>query len=482
MNLSQRVSQLNNLPDNQQGRYVLYWMQMFKRVDDNDALNFAIQQANERDLPLVVYEGLKFYYPWANDRIHTFILEGVAEKSTEFARLGIRYIFFLQRDEHDPRDTVARIAADAALLVTDDYPCFIIPEHNQRIVEQVNIPVFAVDANGVIPLSCYTKEEYAAYTIRPKIKKLLPEYLGRTSLPRLQNQLVDFRVDCPETEVTEKNIAELVSQCSIDHTVSPSRQYQGGTNAARLRLGHFVSKILPHYDKLRSKPDVDGSSRLSAYLHFGFISIQEIAEAVEKAKAPPAAKAAFLEEAIIRRELSFNFTRFNADYNSIAALPAWVQQTMRDHIDDPRPDLLEPEQIEAAETPDELWNAAQRELLLSGELHNFVRMLWGKRVIEWQPSYESAFAILEHLNNKYALDGRDPNSYAGILWCFGKHDRPWFERPIFGKIRYMTSASTGRKFDAAAYIDWTKTLETGESSGALRRRGVMPRQVGLLER
>ena len=482
MNLSQRVSQLNNHPDNQQGRYVLYWMQMFKRIDDNDALNFAIQQANERDLPLVVYEGLKFYYPWANDRIHTFILEGVAEKRTEFARRGIRYIFFLQRDEHDSRDTVARLAAAAALLVTDDYPCFIIPEHNQRIVEQVSLPVFAVDSNGVIPLSCYLREEYAAYTIRPKIKKLLPEYLGRTSQPRLQNQLANFRIDCPETEVTEKNITELVSQCSIDHTVSPSRHYKGGTNAARLRLGHFVSKILPHYDKLRSKPDVDGSSRLSAYLHFGFISIQEIAEAVEKAKAPPAAKAAFLEEAIIRRELSFNFTRFNADYDSIASLPAWVQQTMRDHIDDPRPDLLEPEQIETAQTPDELWNAAQRELLLSGEMHNYVRMLWGKRVIEWQPSYESAFALLEHLNNKYALDGRDPNSYAGILWCFGKHDRPWFERPIFGKIRYMTSASTGRKFDSAAYIDWTKTLETGESSGTLRRRGVMPRQVGLLER
>ena len=458
MTFSQRVSQLNDSQDNQQGRYVLYWMQMFKRVDDNDALNFAIEQANERDLPLVVYEGLKFYYPWANDRIHTFILEGVAEKRAAFDRLGIRYIFYLQRDERDPRDTVAHLASDAALLVTDDFPCFIIPEHNQRIVEQVKIPVFAVDANGVIPLSCYTKEEYAAYTIRPKIKKLLPQYLGRAPLKQLKRKATGLKVHCPETEVTEENIVELVSQCAIDHTVPPSRHYKGGTNAARRRLGHFVTKILPKYDQLRSKPDVDGSSRLSSYLHFGFISIQEIAEAVQNAKAPPAAKAAFLEEAIVRRELSFNFTRFNPDYNSIASLPAWVQQTMRDHIDDPRPNLLEPEQIDAAETPDELWNAAQRELLASGEMHNYVRMLWGKRVIEWQPSYESAFVLLEHLNNKYALDGRDPNSYAGILWCFGKHDRPWFDRPIFGKIRYMTSNSTGRKFNSADYIEWTKTL------------------------
>jgi len=484
MSLSQRVSQLNDCYDNQQGRYVLYWMQMFKRVDDNDALNFAIQQANERDLPLVVYEGLKFYYPWANDRIHTFILEGVAEKRVEFNRLGIRYVFYLQRDEGDPRDTVAGLASDAALLVTDDYPCFIIPEHNQRVVEQVPIPVFAVDANGVIPLSCYTKEEYAAYTIRPKIKKLLPEYLGRSPRPRLQRQAGDLKLDCPETEVSEKNIPLLVSQCDFDHSVAPSKYYKGGTNAARRRLNHFVTRILPKYDKTRSKPDVDGSSRLSSYLHFGFISIQEIAEAVQKAKAPSAAKKSFLEEAIVRRELSFNFTRFNSDYNSIASLPAWVQQTMRDHIDDPRPDLLTPDQIEAAETPDELWNAAQRELLVSGEMHNYVRMLWGKRVIEWQPSYESAFAILEHLNNKYALDGRDSNSYAGILWCFGKHDRPWFERPIFGKIRYMTSNSTGRKFDAAKYIDWTKTLATEKREQATGGTGGVrgkSKQLGLLE-
>ncbi len=458
MSLNQRVSQLNNQQDNRQGRYVLYWMQMFKRVQDNDALNFAIQQANERDLPLVVYEGLKFYYPWANDRIHTFILDGVAEKQREFSRLGIRYLFYLQRNQKDPRDIVAQLAGDAALLVTDDYPCFIIPEHNQRIVEQVGIPVFAVDSNGVVPLSCYEKEEYAAYTIRPKIKKLLPDYLRRSPLPRLKRKSADLKVDGPETEVTDTNIPSLVEQCDIDHSVPASKHYKGGTDAARQRLSHFVARILPKYDETRSKPNLDGSSRLSAYLHFGFISIQEIAEAVQQAKAPQAAKESFLEEAIVRRELSFNFTRFNPNYNSLASLPPWVQQTMREHVDDPRPGLLEPEEIEAAQTPDELWNAAQRELLLSGEMHNYVRMLWGKRVIEWQPNYETAFALLEHLNNKYALDGRDPNSYAGILWCFGKHDRPWFERPIFGKIRYMTSSSTGRKFDSKGYVAWTNTL------------------------
>jgi deoxyribodipyrimidine photo-lyase len=431
-------------------------MQMFKRVDDNDALNFAIRAANERDLPLVVYEGLKHYYPWANDRIHTFILEGVEEKRRRFAQLGIRYVFYLQRHDRDPKQVIAQLAQNAALLVTDDYPCFIIPEHNRRIAEQVRIPVFAVDANGMIPLSCFDKEEYAARTIRPKIHRLLPNYSKRERRPKLKRQSLNLKLDCPETEVTDSNIAKLVSECSIDHSVPAVSHYKGGTAAARKRLRHFVYRILPRYDLLRNKPEIDGTSRLSPYLHFGFISIREIVHAVNNAKAPKSAKEAFLEEAIVRRDLSFNFTRFNEHYDSLESLPNWVKQTMREHADDPRPDLLEPEQIEAAETPDELWNAAQRELLVTGEIHNYVRMLWGKRVIEWQPNYESAFAVLEHLNNKYALDGRDPNSYAGILWCFGKHDTAWPERSIFGKIRYMTSRSTGKKFDSKAYIQrWT---------------------------
>lgn len=454
---SERVTQLNEVEENAGGRYVLYWMQMFKRVRDNDALNFAIEQANERELPLVVYEGLKYYYPWANDRIHTFILEGVEEKQKEFKKLGIRYLFYLQRTDQDEKQTVAKLASDAALLVTDDYPCFIIPEHNRRIVEKVDVPVFAVDANGVIPLSCFEKEEYAAFTIRPKIHKLLPDYLKRRRTPKLKRKTARLRLDCPETEVTAKNIPSLVAECDIDHSVPASQHYHGGTAEARKRLRRFVSKILPRYDELRNEPSVDGTSRLSPYLHFGFISIQEIAAAVNRSKAPEEAKEAFLEEAIVRRELSFNFTHFNEDYDSLESLPDWAHKTMREHIDDPRPGLLEAEEIERGETPDELWNAAQRELVVTGELHNYVRMLWGKLVIAWQPSYEAAFALLEHLNNKYALDGRDPNSYAGILWCFGKHDRAWGpERPIFGKLRYMTSRSMGKKFDSKKYIAWTQ--------------------------
>jgi deoxyribodipyrimidine photo-lyase len=302
-------------------------------------------------------------------------------------------------------------------------------------------------------LSAFSKEEYAARTIRPKIRKLLPDHIGPVVTPKLTRKAPALAVDCPETAVTLENIPRLVSQCDIDHTVKPSPLYKGGTRVARQRLRDFVRTILPRYHETRNEPSIDGTSRLSAYLHFGFISIQEIVAAVNRSGAPEEAKAAYLEEAIVRRELSFNFTRFNPKYDSLAALPPWAQKTMREHSGDPRPKIYEPQQIEAGQTSDELWNAAQRELIQTGEMHNYVRMLWGKRVIEWQLNYEAAFALLEHLNNKYALDGRDPNSYAGILWCFGKHDRAWGpERPIFGKLRYMTSRSMGRKFDARAYI------------------------------
>ena len=458
MRINERVLLLNDKPVNPSAKFVLYWMQMYKRVDNNHSLIYAIRMANELRLPLVVYEGLKYYYPWASDRIHTFILEGVEEKRLEFERLGIRYVFYLQKNAESPKRTVEKLAKDAALIVTDDFPCFIIPEHNRRLAELARIPVYAVDSNGVIPMSKFEREEYAAYTIRPKIRKLLDRYLTPLPFETINVPSVGLAVDCPETAVRSTTISGLVSECDIDHTVSASEHYHGGMFEGRKRLKIFVDEILPDYEKARSKPDRDGSSRLSAYLHFGFLSPIDIALAVRNADAPQESKDAYLEELIVRRELSYNMTRHNPAYDSLAALPAWVHKTMREHADDERSFNYSLEQLEAAQTHDELWNAAQREMVLTGEMHNYVRMLWGKNVIAWSPSYEVAFETLVHLNNKYCLDGRNPNSYAGILWCFGKHDRPWMERPVFGTIRYMTSGSTGKKFDSKKYIAWTKML------------------------
>ena len=458
MRINERVLVLNDKPVNASAKYVLYWMQMYKRVDNNHALIYAIRQANELQLPLVVYEGLKYYYPWASDRLHTFILEGVEEKRAAFEKLGIRYVFYLQKDKTSPKRTVAKLAKDAALIVTDDFPCFIIPEHNRRLAERVEIPVYAVDSNGVIPMSKFGREEYAAYTIRPKINKLLANYLTPLQNEHIKTSSIGIDLDCPETIITSENIGTLVSECAIDHTVAPSDFYRGGTANGRERLKKFVDEILPDYDSARNKPDRDGSSRLSSYLHFGFLSPVEIALAVLHADAPQESKDAYLEELIVRRELSYNMTRHNEGYDSLAALPAWVQRTMREHVNDERQYTYSLEQLEMGKTHDELWNAATREMVATGEMHNYVRMLWGKNVIAWSPSYEVAFETLVHLNNKYCLDGRNPNSYAGILWCFGKHDRPWMERPVFGTIRFMTSGSTGKKFDSKKYIEWTKGL------------------------
>ena len=450
---------MNDLQENKGGRYVLYWMQMFKRPETNHALRFAIEKANGLGLPVVVYEGLKFYYPWANDRLHTFILEGVNENRKAFTKMGIRYVFYLQKDKNDPKKTVAKLAEDAALIVTDDFPCFIIPGHNESIRKAAKVPVYAVDSNGVIPMSCFEKEEYAAYTIRPKIHKRLEQYLVPFEEASIENKAPDLEVDCPDTLFEDEEISKLVAKCDIDHSVKPSTVYKGGRKAGKARLKKFVANILPGYHETRNKPEKDGSSRLSAYLHFGFLSSLEIALAVREADADEEATDAFLEELIVRRELSYNMTRFNPNYDSLDALHEWVQKTMNEHRDDEREFVYTAEQLERAETHDELWNAIQRELLVTGEVHNYVRMLWGKNVIGWTRNYEEAFDILEHLNNKYCLDGRNPNSYAGILWCFGKHDRPWMERDVFGKIRYMTSNSTGKKFRSKDYIEWTKELE-----------------------
>ena len=457
--IAERVQLLNEKPINESANYVLYWMQMYKRAHDNHALNFAIEKANELDLPLVVYEGLKYYYPWASDRLHTFILEGVEEKRTAFDKLGATYCFYLQKDENSPKQTVKTIANDAALVVTDDFPCFIIPKHNKVISEKAEVAVYAVDSNGIIPMSRFEKEEYAAYTIRPKINRILDDYLVPFKKVKLRNRNTTIEIDCPDTEVTAENISSLVSECQIDHSVPASDVYRGGTKSGRARLKKFVKDILPDYDVTRNKPELDGSSRLSSYLHFGFLSALEVALAVKDSSAPNDSKEAYLEELIVRRELSYNFTRFNENYDSLKALPNWVQETMRDHVNDERTYLYSLEQLENSETHDELWNAAQREIVKTGEMHNYVRMLWGKNVIAWTKDYEEAFTVLEHLNNKYCLDGRNPNSYAGILWCFGKHDRPWMERPVFGKMRYMTSNSTGKKFNSKKYIEWTNSLD-----------------------
>ena len=441
--MNERVTRLNDVPHRSGAEYVLYWTQMNRRADCNQALNFAIETANEMRLPVLVYEGLTCTYPYASDRLHTFILEGVPQTEKRLRERGIGYVFYLRRRKSDANDVLYRLAARAAAVVTDDYPTFVTARHNASVAPKLNVGFYAVDASCIVPMASLDKREYAAYTIRPKIHKLLPRYLWplppievRRRFPRGHHEW--------HTRVRERDIAGLVASCEIDHTVPPS-PIRGGREAAQARLADFVKHGLKRYAAEHNEPSAKATSGLSPYLHFGQISALEVALATR-------AVSEFLEELIVRRELAFNFARHAPRTDTLAVLPDRARETMRRHTRDRRHPVYTRAQFERAETYDELWNATQQQLLASGVIHGYYRMYWGKKIIEWSPSYKQALATMIYLHDRYALDGRDPNTYTNILWCFGLHDRPWPERPVFGTLRSMTLAGMRRKTDTASYI------------------------------
>lgn len=463
--MRKRIVLLRDGSSRPQAKYVLYWMPIHRRAHQNQALNFAIERANALRLPVVVYEGLRPDYDQANDRIHQFIIEGAIDNNQQFKKRGIRYCFYLMPDaETGNRRAVAQLARDAALLVTDDFPTFIIPQHNRAIVKQVDCPIYAVDANGVVPIRELSKEEYAARTIRPKIHRLLPAYLWPIFdlSPKIRN--VDLPLNfSEETPIENVDVAKLLRAARINHNVRPSRLYQGGRIEALKRLKVFLSERLAHYKDGRNVAGEQWTSELSPYLHFGHISAMEVACATLHADAPDDCIDAFLEELIVRRELSYNFCHFNPKHSTLEALPAWARQTLFAHQSDKRPYTYSAEQLEAADTHDEVWNLAQRELLATGKIHGYMRMLWGKKILEWSATPQEALETMIRLHHRYALDGRNPNTYTGILWCFGKHDRAWGpQRKVFGLVRYMTSENTRRKIDFEGYKAWVESCEAGK--------------------
>jgi deoxyribodipyrimidine photo-lyase len=448
-----RITRLNERSERSERDFVLYWIQIAHRAEQNFALTAAIEAANRLRLPLVVYHGLGCTYPHANDRITRFILEGVAELPQRFARRGIRYHFYLRQTDRDPNNLVYLLAKRAALVVTDDFPAFIIPGQSRNVASRVDVATWAVDTNGMVPLAAIPGEQYGAYTIRPKLRRLFPEHWKPVPEPKLLRDSLAVRLDIPETSVTAEGIDGLLARSDIDHTVIPSRIYRGGYRQARARLERFVASPLASYATARNEPGQERTSRLSAYLHFGQIAVQEIAAAVSAAQgAPQADRDAYLEELIVRRELAFNFCRYNPHHQTLEALPAWAKATLAKHASDPRPWQYAPEAFEAAQTHDELWNAIQAELLVTGTMFGYYRMYWGKKIIEWSANPAEAQATMIRLHDTYALDGRDPNTYASILWCFGKHDRPWSERPVLGTVRCMSRAGMESKTRVADYL------------------------------
>ncbi|MEP6534406.1 MAG: deoxyribodipyrimidine photo-lyase [Bryobacteraceae bacterium] len=446
----ERVAVLNERTVRSGAEYVLYWAQMNRRVSVNHGLAFAVEHANDLGLPVLYYEGLTCTYPYANDRLHTFILEGVPDTAKKLEKLGIGYVFYPRRRKSDANDILYRLAEKAALVVTDDYPTFIAARHNASVPAKIDCPYYAVDSSCVVPMSRMEKREWAAYTIRPKINRLLPEYLQPFEMPRVTKK---YAGKIPEFHVDVKNIADLVASCEIDHTVRPSTAFHGGSEAAEKRLTHFVTKNLRKYARERNEPSAHATSNLSPYLHFGQISSLHVAlKARDYAEEHNLVAAEFLEELIVRRELSFNFARFTPNFDSLESLPEWALKTLAKHAKDKRDPVFSAEQMEACETYDPLWNATQRELLLRGKMHGYYRMYWGKKIMEWSATHEDALRFMIAMHDRYALDGRDPNTYVGILWCFGLHDRPWVERPIFGQIRYMSYDGMKRKTGVDAYI------------------------------
>jgi deoxyribodipyrimidine photo-lyase len=467
--LALRATPMNERRIQPEGDFVLYWMQTTQRLDENWALRYATLEADRLGRPLLIHQGLDPTYPYASDRIHTFVLEGARELSRRARELGYAYQFVIRRTPMDGR-ALDRLARRASLVVTDLFPTAGVLERTRRVAERATCRLVAVDSVGVVPASSFPREEYAARTIRPKLAKLLDPSLEpvedrpprRPFPPSLWHTL-----DVDRLDVERADIAVEVERCAIDHEVRPVA-WRGGASAARERLLRFVNDGLQRYSERRRHPsDEGGSSRLSAYLHFGMIAPGEVARVVREA-GPEAEAEAFLNEMFTWRELALNFCTRNPRFATLDALPDWVQRSMQRHADDPREHRYDLGVLERGETASALWNAGQRELRTLGTMHNVVRMLWGKAVIAWAPSYADALAWLIHLNDKYALDGRDPNSYAGIQWCFGKFDRPFAARPVWGTIRPMSLDRAHAKYDVGEYLRrWSERAAEAEGEMAV---------------
>ncbi|MDP9149201.1 MAG: deoxyribodipyrimidine photo-lyase [Myxococcota bacterium] len=452
-----RIRRLNDRPVSPRGEFVLYWTQVFRRAADNAALAWALERANELGLPCVVYEALRPDYPHASDRIHRFVLEGARDTAERLAARGIAHVFFLPRTREASRHVLAKLAARAAMIVSDDFPAFIVPAQNAAVAARAPCAFVVIDDCAVVPMALLAKEETAARTIRPKVLGALATWLRPLHEPPAR-VAPPKRLDLPfETvDLARSSLDDLVATCAIDHGVPAAAHSPGGSSEAERRLRAFVRGPLAtydtdHNDPSRSEGDRAASSRLSPYLHFGMVSARHVAlEARAWASGP--GLDVFLEELLVRRSLSFNFARARVDHARWTALPAWARATLKAHERDPRYADLSRDDLEQARSPDDLWNATMRELRATGVIQSYARMLWGKLPITWMRDPEAAHAAMIHLNDKWALDGRDPNGYANVSWCFGLHDRPWPERAHFGQVRTMTSASARRKLDFEEYI------------------------------
>jgi deoxyribodipyrimidine photo-lyase len=438
-----RVTIRRPAPPSVAGRCVVYWMQRAQRAHDNPALDLAVDLGNALNLPVVVFFAV-VPYPGANLRHYAFMQQAFPDTAR---RLASRNIAFVLR--RHPHSDLARFCdeAQAALLVGDENPIRETLHWRELLTRKLRIPYFTVDADVVVPSKLLLKAQYAARTIRPRLQALFEDYLVPCRNPQAETTFTaPLESLDPAADLT-------VGWDGLDRSVAPVSSFTAGTTEALRLLEDFVTHHLSVYPALQGAPDHDGTSRLSPYLHFGHISPVTVALAIRAAPVSAETKQKYLDQLITWRELAINFVHFNPLYDSIECAEPWAHKSLAAHAPDPRPVLYTRPQLEQAGTHDQLWNAAQLQMLHLGWMHNYMRMYWAKKILEWSPSPQSAYQTALYLNDKYLLDGRDPNGYAGVAWSIaGKFDRPWFDRPIFGTVRYMSGTAAAKKFDAAKYI------------------------------
>lgn len=423
-------------------------MQSSQRADCNPALEYSIEKANEKRLPLLVYFGLTEEFPEANERHFKFMIEGLRETKNKLEHRDLNMI--IRRE--NPSKGILGLANEASLIITDRAYMSFLKQWRKSASKRVDCPFIQVEGDVVVPVDTVSnKEEYAARTIRPKIQNKLEYFLK----PQKKISPIESSLDLDFEQFEIGDVEISLNKLDLDD-VKPVDDFKGGTSSAMNRLEEFIKNKLQHYSDLRNDPTKDVLSNLSPYLHFGQISPTQIA--LEVKKSDYSSVDDYLEEVIVRRELSMNFVNYNENYNSLECLPDWAYKTLEKHKDDEKEYIYQQKEFEMAKTHDSYWNAAQKEMIKTGKMHSYMRMYWGKKIIEWSENIKDAYNTAIYLNNKYELDGRDPNSYAGVAWCFGKHDRAWKERKIFGKVRYMNANGLKRKFDADTYVDMIERL------------------------
>ncbi len=473
-----RVTPLATHPVKRDGRYVLYWMVANRRIHDNFALDYALDLGRQLGRPVLVFEALRHGYPWASDRLHAFVLDGMLANAADCAKFGLRYYGFVERADVPGTGLLQALAEHACAVVTDDFPCGFLPRMQQAAASRLQVFTAMVDSVGLLPMRSGTRVFATAASFRRHVQKsiagaLLIQPHSRPQAPTGRAKIpagVLARWPAVTNHQLTRGRAQLLQSLPIDHEVATVAT-TGGPQAGLERLARFTEHDLATYAEDRNHPDKAATSGLSPYLHFGHISAHRIVRTIlEREGFDPSRLAspkgqregfwglgpgaeAILDQLLVWRELAFNAAHHRAMVERIEQLPAWASKSLAAHAGDPRPYVYTHEQFEAADTHDPLWNAAQRQLLSEGVIHNALRMLWGKKILEWSSDPETALATMIALNNRWALDGRDPNSYAGIAWVLGRYDRPWGpRRPVFGVVRYMTSQSTARKRRVRRYL------------------------------